>query len=110
GQLSGVVCSEAASASSRPLRSPMAMVRWLAYPAAWARTADACSCTVGVVVVAVMDPPRSAPRRRSERSAPAGRSIRRRCAGLDVLVVVEHVLGVVFGFHLGEPLVVGVAV
>jgi DNA-binding HxlR family transcriptional regulator len=34
----------------------------------------------------------------------------RRRAGLDVLVVVEHVLGVVLGFHLGEPPVRVVAV
>src|SRR5918994_4508381 len=30
--------------------------------------------------------------------------------GLDVLVVPEHVVGVVLGFHFDEPLVVGVAV
>jgi DNA polymerase family A len=51
---------------------------------------------------------------RAARQTPSFSSVRlchvARCGGLDVLVVVERVVGVVLGFHLGEPLVVGVAV
>ena len=48
-------------------------------------------------------------RSRRKDARPDSRSLGRR-TGLDVLVVVEHVLGVVLGFHFGEPPVGVIAV